>query len=109
MSALSRSLAASGDGQNPSLVVVTRTILDLEAAMAHPLISSQSPAPRSEPIASFRDDYRFLSNFWFVPGGVTASATDETGGTGQNWLGRLLMVQRSFLLARDQGTGATLL
>lgn len=36
----------------------------------HPFASLPSPAPADEPIILFRDEHRFLSNFWFVPGGV---------------------------------------
>jgi ribA/ribD-fused uncharacterized protein len=42
--------------------------------MTHPYASSPTPAADAAPITRFRDEYRFLSNFWFVPGGVRLGA-----------------------------------
>lgn len=36
----------------------------------HPFASLPSPARTNAPIDRFRDEYRFLSNFWTVPSGV---------------------------------------
>lgn len=36
----------------------------------HPFASLPSPEPVTAPIDHFRDEHRFLSNFWFVPGGI---------------------------------------
>lgn len=36
----------------------------------HPYASLPTPPASDEPITLFRDEHRFLSNFWFVPEGV---------------------------------------
>jgi ribA/ribD-fused uncharacterized protein len=47
--------------------------------MTHPFASSPTPAAGAAPITRFREEHRFLSNFWFVPGGVTVGGL--TGAT----------------------------
>jgi len=42
-----------------------------------PKFSHPTPSPAAAPIVRFRDEHRFLSNFWFVPGGV---AMDDMAG-----------------------------
>lgn len=44
-----------------------------------PYLSQPSPAAASPPISEFRGEHRFLSNFWYVPGGV--SLAGMTGPT----------------------------
>lgn len=46
---------------------------------AHPYASLPTPQPQAAPIDHFRDEHRFLSNFWFVPGGI--SLGNLTGAT----------------------------
>lgn len=46
---------------------------------AHPYASLPTPQPQAAPIDHFRDEHRFLSNFWFVPGGISLGAL--TGAT----------------------------
>lgn len=45
----------------------------------HPFASQPTPAGADAPITAFADEHRFLSNFWFVPGGVRLG--DLTGPT----------------------------
>lgn len=50
--------------------------------MTHPYASSPTPEAGAAPITRFRDEYRFLSNFWYVPGGVTVAGL--TGPTSEH-------------------------
>lgn len=50
------------------------THIPASAGPSHPYASLPTPGPSTAPIARFSDEHRFLSNFWFVPGGVTLGA-----------------------------------
>lgn len=44
----------------------------------HPYASLPTPARGAEPITQFRDEHRFLSNFWYAPGIELAGVAGPT-------------------------------
>lgn len=54
----------------PSTEVPTETTTMVITGSTHPYASLPTPTTSAAPITEFRNEHRFLSNFWFVPGGL---------------------------------------